>query len=181
MKKMVFAALIPLALILTGCPYNFNAALTEFDPKGYDYKLHGEWAQFDSDGSKNHILVQKGVRGLYAVAHKAWDEDGEELGEQNMRAHVTADLNFINLHKEDSTYNLFKYVINNKESITLYPVGEDWIKKNLPNAETISMEDLVKFIKKNIDNDAMYEEPMEFVKVDSKRHAKRQKEWENAH
>lgn len=180
MKNLILLLLLPAVLLLTGCPYNFKSTLSEFDPKTYDIKLHGSWEQFASDGSKNQLLIQKGVRGLYAVAHKAWDENGEEVGEQNFRAHPTPDLGFMNLHREDSTYNLFKYQMIDNETFKVWPVGEDFIKKNLPNAEKISMEDLVKFITKNKGNAAMYEEEMEFMKVDSKRHAKRQKEWEGA-
>lgn len=165
-----------LAPLLWGCPYNSKVTLTERDTATFDKRFKGDWDAFNDDGTRIHLLVQKAEKNFWAVTRHMYEEDGSE-DKTIYRAHNTPELGIMNVHKEDSTYNFYRYGIVSKEEFWLDPIGEEFMESNYPNHKAPVQDELYKFVQKNLDNKDMYEDRLTFYKEGSKSHAAKMKAW----
>jgi len=79
MKHWIY--LIPLAFLLTACPYDAPVELNSYaESLKVDKKYYGDWQAFNvqGDDTREELHISKGDKGVYHIQHDPYDEDNKK-------------------------------------------------------------------------------------------------------
>ena len=157
-----FSSILPLVvslLLLTGCPYESTVPLSSPGLARIDSDLIGKWMMEDKESKESAALTisRFNEKELLIII----SEEGREA--ETLRAFVTliGNQKFLNLQEMRGAYEDRKWMFVNysiKDCALTYRLVNDSLLKDRAKAG-LSQKELYGFIKKNLTNKTVYDEP----------------------
>jgi len=166
MKKLLYTSLVAISLILMACPYEGEVELCTYEEAlKTDKKLLDIWVAFNEEGGRNEMLIEKGNKAVLTLSVKNYEKGNKLTSLEKYRAYAT-EINgekLFTLEKEDGKYNYFKYGWSSKNEFYIQFVDESFMENNF-KPDSITTKTTVQFLSKNIENNDLFTERMEFYR-----------------
>jgi len=171
MGKIISLFLFLIALICSSC--GSKVPIADVSQAIEDDKIVGKWANYEKMPSeKVEVSVFKFNEKEYLAWLESEEQDSTEVKKESgfYRVYIVqiANKHFINaqdiipLDPDERLYYFFTYEFKSDSILTLSSL-KDVDSTKVSEFET--SEDLFRFIKENLNNDSLYDDPVEFTKI----------------
>ena len=164
-NKLRSTTLIASLFLLAACPYDSKVELNTYEESlPIEKKYYGNYSVVNEDGSKEKIEITKGESKFYNIRHKSIDEDGKQQEYQYYRGYVTEikGVQIVNVEKKDGNYNFYKFTLKSDNELVLIAVEDEFMKANYPGYKQPKTAELRAFIQSNMDNEKLFDAPLNF-------------------
>jgi hypothetical protein len=166
--------LIIFSFILTGCPYQSDVELNTYEESlKVDKNLIDNWVAYHEDFSREELSVEKLAKSVIGITHKEFDDKGRMKGNNKFRAYATEidAITVFNIETYNGKYMFLKYGWTGKNEFYVQAVNSNYVETNL-KSDSLTTDELRTFFSKNVNQEKMYEEKLEFYRKDSPEHLK---------
>jgi len=171
-KFYVLAVLF--ALIIVGCPYQSEVALTDYEnAEKFEKNLLGEWVAFHENGDRDEMTISKLNTKVMDVRSKKFDASGRVKEANAYRVFGTKikDVVVYNIENKDIGFIFGKVNWESKNVFNFQYVDEKLATEKL-TSDSITQKELTNFFTENITEEKMFENPLEFYRKNSPEHEK---------
>ncbi len=160
-NKILLIAILPLCMLLTGCPYNSKVPLSETSKEPIDRTLLGEWKSSKDPADSARLSIYEFNKNEYAIT--IVDHDAKGVSIDYYRAYLTPVagkmlLNMENL-KSKGEFNFFSYSIEGS-SLNVRIVSDVEMKKKYDTPKALK-----KAFAESIHNKGFFEVGPVFTRV----------------
>lgn len=162
------------ALIIVGCPYQSEVALTDYDnAEKFEKNLLGEWVAFHENGDRDEMTISKLNTKVMDVRSKKFDASGRVKEANAYRVFGTKikDIVVYNIENKDIGFVFGKVNWESKNVFNLQFVDEKLATEKI-TSDSITQKELTNFFTENITEEKMFENPLEFYRKYSPEHEK---------
>lgn len=166
--------LILLSTILMGCPYQSDVELNTYEESlKVDKNLIDNWVSYHDDFSREELSIEKLAKSVIGISHKEFDSKNRLKGSNKFRAYATEidAITIFNIESDNGKYMFLKYGWTGKNEFYIQAVNAEYVEENLMS-DSLSTEELRTFFTKNVNQEKMFEEKLEFYRKDSPEHLK---------
>lgn len=171
-KFYVLAVLF--ALIIVGCPYQSEVALTDYEnAEKFEKNLLGEWVAFHENGDRDELTISKLNTKVMDVRSKKFDASGRVKEANAYRVFGTKikDTVVYNIENKDIGFIFGKVNWESKNVFNFQYVDEKLATQKL-TSDSITQKELTNFFTENITEEKMFDKPLEFYRKNSPEHEK---------
>lgn len=171
-KFYVLAVLF--ALIIVGCPYQSEVALTDYEnAEKFEKNLLGEWVAFHENGDRDELTISKLNTKVMDVRSKKFDASGRVKEANAYRVFGTKikDVVVYNIENKDIGFIFGKVNWESKNVFNFQYVDEKLAAQKL-TSDSITQKELTNFFTENITEEKMFDKPLEFYRKNSPEHEK---------
>lgn len=171
-KFYVLAVLF--ALIIVGCPYQSEVALTDYEnAEKFEKNLLGEWVAFHENGDRDELTISKLNTKVMDVRSKKFDASGRVKEANAYRVFGTKikDVVVYNIENKDIGFIFGKVNWESKNVFNFQYVDEKLATQKL-TSDSITQQELTNFFTENITEEKMFDKPLEFYRKNSPEHEK---------
>jgi len=171
-KFYVLAVLF--ALIIVGCPYQSEVALTDYEnAEKFEKNLLGEWIAFHENGDRDELTISKLNTKVMDVRSKKFDASGRVKEANAYRVFGTKikDVVVYNIENKDIGFIFGKVNWESKNVFNFQYVDEKLAAQKL-TSDSITQKELTNFFTENITEEKMFDKPLEFYRKNSPEHEK---------
>ena len=171
-KFYVLAVLF--ALIIVGCPYQSEVALTDYEnAEKFEKNLLGEWVAFHENGDRDELTISKLNTKVMDVRSKKFDASGRVKEANAYRVFGTKikDVVVYNIENKDIGFIFGKMNWESKNVFNFQYVDEKLAAQKL-TSDSITQKELTNFFTENITEEKMFDKPLEFYRKNSPEHEK---------
>lgn len=171
-KFYVLAVLF--ALIIVGCPYQSEVALTDYEnAEKFEKNLLGEWVAFHENGDRDELTISKLNTKVMDVRSKKFDASGRVKEANAYRVFGTKikDVVVYNIENKDIGFIFGKVNWESKNVFNFQYVDEKLATQKL-TSDSITQKELTNFFTENITEEKMFDKPLEFYRKNSPEHEK---------
>lgn len=171
-KFYVLAVLF--ALIIVGCPYQSEVALTDYEnAEKFEKNLLGEWVAFHENGDRDELTISKLNTKVMDVRSKKFDASGRVKEANAYRVFGTKikDVVVYNIENKDIGFIFGKVNWESKNVFNFQYVDEKLAAQKL-TSDSITQQELTNFFTENITEEKMFDKPLEFYRKNSPEHEK---------
>lgn len=155
-----------LPLLLLGCPYQTEIALTNYENAvKYDKNIIGEWVAFHEDGNKDELIISKLNNKVLQVSIKSYDKTNRVKDASDFRtfgAAIGEDV-FYNLESKDGFFMFAKLNWDSKNEFSVQFIESDFAKQKI-TSDSLTVSELTSFIKEHQANEIFFEAPLDFYR-----------------
>lgn len=162
------------ALIIVGCPYQSEVALTDYEnAEKFEKNLLGEWVAFHENGDRDEMTISKLNTKVMDVRSKKFDASGRVKEANAYRVFGTKikDVVVYNIENKDIGFIFGKVNWESKNVFNFQYVDEKLATEKL-TSDSITQKELTNFFTENITEEKMFENPLEFYRKNSPEHEK---------
>ncbi len=174
MKKSLYFLTAFFSFVLMGCPYQSDVELSTYEESlKNDKNLEGSWIAFHDDGTKDQLFIEKIAKSVMEVSHKELDKNDRSKGTNKYRIYAT-NLNgqlLYNIETKEGKYLFAKYGWTGKNEFYVQTINEDYMKNNFI-VDSVNTENLKSFLFDNVQKDDLYDDKVEFYRMDSPEYLK---------
>ncbi|MDT8413196.1 MAG: hypothetical protein RQ875_12075 [Vicingaceae bacterium] len=174
-KRFKFYVLAVLfALVIVGCPYQSEVALTDYEnAEKFEKNLLGEWVAYHENGERDELTISKLNTKVMDVRSKKFDASGrvKEANAYRVFGIKIKDVVVYNIENKDIGFMFGKVSWESKNVFNLQFVDEKLATQKL-TSDSITQKELTNFFTENITEEKMFENPLEFYRKNSPEHEK---------
>lgn len=162
------------SFILMGCPYQSEVELNTYEESlKVDKNLIDNWVAYHDDFSREELSIEKLAKSVVGIVHREFDDKGRMKGSNKFRAYATEidAITIFNIEADNGKYMFLKYGWTGKNEFYVQAVNADYVEKNL-TSDSLTTDELRNFFSKNVNQEKMYNEKLEFYRKDSPEHLK---------
>lgn len=162
------------ALIIVGCPYQSEVALTDYEnAEKFEKNLLGEWVAFHENGDRDELTISKLNTKVMDVRSKKFDASGRVKEANAYRVFGTKikDVLVYNIENKDIGFVFGKVNWESKNVFNFQYVDEKLATQKLIS-DSITQKELTNFFIENITEEKMFDNPLEFYRKNSPEHEK---------
>ena len=162
------------ALIIVGCPYQSEVALTDYEnAEKFEKNLLGEWVAFHENGDRDEMTISKLNTKVMDVRSKKFDASGRVKEANAYRVFGTKikDVVVYNIENKDIGFIFGKVNWESKNVFNFQYVDEKLATEKL-TSDSITQKELTDFFTENITEEKMFNNPLEFYRKNSPEHEK---------
>lgn len=165
MKKLLYATLASLSLILMACPYEGTVDLNTYDEAlKPDKQLIDEWVAYNSEGGREELTIEKGGKTVLFVYHKQFEKN-KLVGSFKYRIYGTeiGGKTIYNVENVEGKYLFANIEWMGKNEFDVEFVENDFMDNNF-KPDSVSTETLRSFLTENITKEGLFSDKLEFYR-----------------
>lgn len=162
------------ALIIVGCPYQSEVALTDYEhAEKFEKNLLGEWVAFHENGDRDEMTISKLNTKVMDVRSKKFDASGRVKEANTYRVFGTKikDVVVYNIENKDIGFIFGKVNWESKNVFNFQYVDEKLAAEKL-TSDSITQKELAAFFNEHITEEKMFDNSLEFYRKYSPEHEK---------
>jgi hypothetical protein len=165
MKKLLYATLASLSLVLIACPYEGKADLNTYEESlKLDKDIIDEWVAYNSEGGREELTIEKGGKTVLFVYHKQFEKN-KLIGKFKYRAYSTSigDKTIYNIENAEGNYLFASLEWTSKNEFNVEFIESDFVDKNfIP--DSVNTENFRAFVTENIAKEELFSDKLEFYR-----------------
>jgi len=165
MRKLLYATLASLSLILIACPYEGEVHLNTYEESiKPDKQLIDAWVAYNSEGGREELMIEKGAKTVLFVYHKQFEKN-KLIGNFKYRIYATdiGGKTIYNIENAEGKYIYATLEWTSKNEFNIEFLENDFMDTNF-KPDTISTESLRTFLTENISKDGLFSDKLEFYR-----------------
>jgi len=174
MKRLLQLSFVLIGLMLMGCPYESDVEISTYEEAvKTDKKLLDEWVSFNEEGGKQELSISKLEKAVLQIYHKEFGKGNKLISREGYRVYSceVGQYDIFNIEKKDGKYLFCKYGWTGKNEIYIQYIDEIFMTNNLKE-DTLTTQNLNRFITQNVNNEKMYGDRIEFYRKHSPEYEK---------